>query len=506
MALEPVFEKEVLAGFKRLCVKQTVVEARLLSASEATIAKVLAVAADCQVNLGEVFAGEARYSGRVGFKAIFVDSEGKNGCMDYSADFTDKLLDEKIRAGSKPMISAHVLDTDIVEVTAASLMLACVVETALDAVTEEEVSALTAGGEGIYTHDVRTEFSRLVGETSASFTVQDEIKDLKAGKVLLSEAKAVLSKRSVLGERVALEGEVHCTLTCEDAEGMIFQVQKATQFFEEIGLAGAREGQFAVAALCLNSHSVTIETDGEKSAALLEFNLSAYIKCFGDDVFHPVVDAFSVSNELKTDRTAVEIFKGKFSGTATERVEGSVTLDINMPIADTVLAVTGSKLNIASAAAGADAINLDGTASASIIYFSAEANVTASVAVELPFSLSVPVVGAVPGDGASAKGMVTHWAVKILRGNVLQIKADIALEVLVSGLETRSVLTGLSIGEARELSSAAYSVYIASPGESLWDVSKALGITPEIVLTQNPGLVLPLSGGERVLGYRQVRR
>jgi len=65
------------------------------------------------------------------------------------------------------------------------------------------------------------------------------------------------------------------------------------------------------------------------------------------------------------------------------------------------------------------------------------------------------------------------------------------------------VLTGLELGEERILPTSAFSVHIAKNGESLWDVAKALGLTPELVLVQNPGLSLPLNGGERVMAYRQ---
>ena len=58
----------------------------------------------------------------------------------------------------------------------------------------------------------------------------------------------------------------------------------------------------------------------------------------------------------------------------------------------------------------------------------------------------------------------------------------------------------------RELPSSAISIHIAKSGETLWDVAKALGSTPELVMLQNPDITLPLSGGERVIVYRHLTK
>ena len=506
MAFEPVFEKQTLASVKRLCVHQAVVEARLLSRGGVLISKVLSIATDCTVTPSEVFSGEARYQGRVSFKVIFIDAEGKNHSMDYNADFTDKLLSEGVSAGLKPLLSAVILDTDIVTVDERELKLACVVEVALDAVVSEDVNALIKGGENVYTHDDRVDFLRLVADNSVSFTETLDISELKSGKILLSEARAVTTDRRKGLDGVIVEGKIICDLTCEDEEGSIYSIHRVMSFLEEIPAPDIREGGFMFATCILNSHSVTVETDGEKNTAALEFVLTGFIRVLTDDLFHPIVDAFSVTNELKSIGQSLTICKNKYNGSFEDRVEGAVTLDINMPIADSILAVTGAKLNIASASATSDGhVTYDGIVSANIIYYSAETNVKSSVAVELPFSFTTA-MDAVIGDTVTARGCVTNLATKILRGNEIQIKADIEVEVLISGSETKYIMTDLILGEERVLQTAAFSVHVAKGGETLWDVAKALGMTPEIVLTQNPGLSLPLAGGERVMAYRQMRK
>ena len=218
------------------------------------------------------------------------------------------------------------------------------------------------------------------------------------------------------------------------------------------------------------------------------------------------MDAFSVSNELLSTSESVNICKNKLNVTVTDRVEGNVTLEVNMPIVDNILAATALRLSVTNIVAGDGEALIEGIVSGNIIYYSAEANSKNSVAVELPFSLKLPVEGLSEGDDVTGRGEVTAVTLKIRRGNEIDIRADIAAELEASGISTKCVITELNEGEARELPSSAISIHIAKPGETLWDVAKALGSTPELVMLQNPDLNLPLSGGERIMVYRHLTR
>ena len=90
----------------------------------------------------------------------------------------------------------------------------------------------------------------------------------------------------------------------------------------------------------------------------------------------------------------------------------------------------------------------------------------------------------------------------IRRDGELEIKADIAVEYSATRSEVKYVICELALGEERALPTGAVAIHIARKGETLWEAAKALGTTPENVLLQNPGISLPLSGGERVITYR----
>ena len=61
-------------------------------------------------------------------------------------------------------------------------------------------------------------------------------------------------------------------------------------------------------------------------------------------------------------------------------------------------------------------------------------------------------------------------------------------------------------GEEKKPASAALSVYIPIEGEELWDVAKRLNSCPDAISAMNPDLSYPLTGGERIVIYRQEKK
>jgi len=504
MSFEQSLEKLTLSSYKRLCMHQAVVEARLLASGGVLISKVLSIAADVSVTAGDVFTSEARYSGRVSFKVLYSCTEGKTHSMDYNADFTDKLLCDSIKTGLKPVVTAHILDTDIVAVDEREIKLACVVETALDAVMESSFEAVVGASEGVYTHTKVLEYSKASVISNHSFVVSDNI-DHKGGKVLVSESRVVIKNRVAGFDSARVEGDIICDLVCEDEKGMLYSVRHITPFTEELSCPDMRDTDFVVASVSLNSHTVTIEASEDAKLGLLEFSLSATAKGFSKNSVEIIEDVFSVTNELEKEVEQVGVSNNICNSTVNDRVEGSVTLDVSMPIADSILALTGSKVHIASSTAKEASVVYDGIVSTNIVYYSAEKNVKHSVAVELPFSISSSLDAVLENDIVLARGVVSEVSAKIVRGNEISLKAEICIEVVATRETKVEVLKSLSLGLERALSTSAFSIHIARSGETLWDIAKALGITPESVLAQNPEAVIPAVGGERLMCYRQKK-
>lgn len=497
MAFEPVYSELSPSYPLNLATGQAVVEARLLAAGF-SVGKVLSASADVSVVPGEVFTGEARYNGKANFRVLVLDGDGVCRSLDYVAEFSDKLTGGEITAQTQPILGCSVLDTDIVLATESEIKLACVVEVRLIGVVDESVHCLTGGGDGIYTHDDRFDYARLSGRGVESHAFSDTVQAANIDEILFCEPRCVAVKRESGNDCVSVEGVIVNDVTARSADSVI-SVRCETPFSVELASLGTRSGDMCSMSVQITSSRVEL-IGGENNAVACDYTLSFNYCTFCEDSVNPVCDAFSVTNELLVSGESIKVRIPLNEDTFFERVEGKITLDDNMPAADKILAVCGQRLSITGAQAGDDKLTVEGMVAAGIVYCSEEGQ-KASAAVELPFSITVS-APLKENDIVTAKGIVSGVSVKVRRDGELDIKADIAVEYSALREEVKYVISELSLGEERALPTGAVAIHIARKGETLWDAAKALGTTPENVLLQNPGIVLPLAGGERVVTYR----
>ena len=501
MAFEPVYSLISPSYPNKLATGQAVVEARLLTGGF-TVGKVLSASADVSVKSGEVFTGEVRYTGRANFRVLVLDGDGIFRSLDYVAEFSDKLTGDGITAGTQPILRASVLDTDIVLATENEIKLACVVEVYCIGIVDDSVRCLTGGGDGVYTHDDRLDYSRMTAKGSESISYSDTLSVANFDEILLSEPRCFIIKRSVSTDVVNVEGVIINDFTARSGDA-VTSARQETAFTAELSAMGAHDGDTCIVA-CQLTRSQAELISGESPQIASSYTVDFTFCTFCEDVINPVCDAFSVTHELLISGESVTVPMPVCDDTFFERVEGKVTLDENMPAADRVLAACGQNLSITSAYAGENKLTVEGVAS-SVIVYSSEDGQKASASIELPFSLTVP-APLREGDIVMACGVVTGVTAKVRRDGELDVKADIAVEYSAVRNEVKYVITDLSLGEERALPTGAVAIHVARKGETLWDAAKALGTTPENVLLQNPGLVLPFSGGERVITYRCLEK
>lgn len=497
MAFEPVYSLLSPSYPQRLASGQAVIEARLLPAGF-TVGRVLSASADVGVVPGEVFTGEARYSGKANFRVLVLDGDGVCRSLDYVAEFSDKLTGENITAGMQPVFGVSVLDTDIVLATEHEIKLACVAEVQCSGVGGAPVSCLTSGGEGVYTHDDRVAFTRLSGRGNESHSFSDTVAVPGMEELLFVEPRCVVVKRAVDTDCVRVEGVIVTDVTGRSGD-TVLSVRQETPFSAELSAAGAHGGDVCVMQAAVQSSRAEL-TFGDEPSVVCDVSLSFSYCTFSEDALDPVCDAFSVTHELLISGESVKVPLPLGDETFFERVEGKVTLDDNMPPADKILAVCGCRLGLTDAIAADGKLTVEGMAECALVYATEEGQ-KASATVQLPFSLTVS-APLREGDVVSAHGVITSVDVKVRRDGALEIKADIAVEYSATREEVKYVITDLAQGEERALPTGAVAIHIARKGETLWDAAKALGATPETVLLQNPGIELPLNGGERVITYR----
>jgi hypothetical protein len=186
-----------------------------------------------------------------------------------------------------------------------------------------------------------------------------------------------------------------------------------------------------------------------------------------------------------------------------EKIEGTAALDAGMPYMDTITAVCGGRMNIANTFVEKDKVRIEGLVNTGVIYWNRETDSRHSVQVEVPFSLTLNVPNVTEGCEVFAKGMICDITARPRKGIEIDITAPVTVHIQVFEVKDGCCVKEVELGAERDLKMSAIAVYITKEGETLWDVAKALCTTPELIMSYNPGLKMPLAGGEKILVYRQ---
>lgn len=502
MAFEPILSVVEPNRFDRLCRFQSVTEARLLPRPDAEIDKLLSCSAVAKIGSSEVYNGEVRVRGRVEFRSVYVGTDGSNNALSAGVDFSEKIECDKLVSGMDASVSAEVIDVETVKLTPGELKLNAILELSVFGVEKKKYSVVSEMPEGVYVSEKSMTHSVLVcsgrGESEHTASVTDSV----VADVMCCESRVCVSEAIAGEDSVRVSGVIYVEAICETTDGMLLAVKSDIPFDEEYSAVGASASDCVVARSFVTSKCDFIA--GEEGGGEIEITctlVSDYF-VFGEENFTYIDDAYSVERDLMTESESISVSRVRQSVTVTERVDGSVILERDMPPVDNILAVTGLKAMVTDVHAGDGEATVEGVVAGKIIYYSAEDGVKNSVPMELPFSTDVIADGFERGDIAMGEGAVSGVSVKIRRGNELDVRVDVSFVLNAVGYTWAEVLTNVSAGELRAQPSAAISIHYGSAGEGLWAASRALGVTPEEVVRQNPECEFPLEKDMRLVAYR----
>ncbi|MCI9404238.1 MAG: DUF3794 domain-containing protein [Clostridia bacterium] len=470
---------------------QAVVEARHPLEKEAEI---LSATATVTVRPTEVFAGEARYAGKVGFDC-YISCEDKVECVTVLAEFTDKISAPEIAAGMRPVISPEVVNCEA-KIENGAIKAIAVVDTSLYAVVGCEAECLTEPEEGIYVERKAIEYCTEVASPTDTAYVNDGI-SVKAAEVLCQTARAVVNSAECADGEVKISGTVYTFVTLRSEDGAVSSVRVVTPLVKSVAAVGVTPDDKAFARCFVTDCAATLIAD-EESKLEVSATVEIAVNAFACKTTEAVVDVFCADSELETDVAQAEICTVEPLVTVADTVDGQIKLESDMPAADGVLCVANTFCTLTDVNTENRRVNVEGLVGGDIIYYSAEKNAVYSVAFRLPFSMPL----SINTDAASAdvSATVTDVAIKIRRESVFDVKAEIAFTAALSTCESVSFVRAVKRGEAIARPDATVIVHIARPGETLWQAAKALGCSPERVTEQNE-TPAPYKGGERLVNF-----
>ncbi len=506
MASEQIYEEIIPEHFKKAAPNQVAIEALLQPATDVKIAKILTISCESEILSYEALAGEARYNGRANFKVLFVDLDGATNSMDYNADFSDKIMDDAIMPSGELMLEANTLDTDTISVTQNDIRISAAIEISCKVVVKERLNLIKQTLDDVYTQTDELEYDVISGKGAETFYISEEFepKD-NIVNILLCEAANITSDVTAGLDCVIYNGMIDLNVIYTTENGLIKNENFTLEYSQEINAPGARIEDKVVYVIKINSFTMTLMDDLSGSHKLLkgEFKMQAECRTVAITKAVAIIDAFSVSKEIKITGESIDFTK--FFGTKRfdETIEGSANLGDELPSVDKVICLTSSKVQVANIFNEGNKLTIEGVLHTGIIYWNNEYETRNSVSVELPYSLTVKCElpeGMLEFDGNAC---IMRISARPKKGEV-ELSAQVKFCINVYCKKVGYYIKDIELGEIKISRESAIAVYITKQGEKLWDVAKALHTTPQNILMNNPNLKEPLPSGERILIYRQI--
>ena len=105
----------------------------------------------------------------------------------------------------------------------------------------------------------------------------------------------------------------------------------------------------------------------------------------------------------------------------------------------------------------------------------------------------VPVVQLALGDVSA----------RVRRNKEIEVSADLHIYADFYKNMEEGVVSKITLDDEIPYDECALSIYISKEGDTVWDIAKELGVSPEVVLQQNPNLSDEIAPLTRVVVYKQ---
>lgn len=461
--------------------------------------RVLSITAECKTTGEECADGEIRISGRIDYKILFENEEGGFDCMSAGKDFLEKVVDKGVNPTSICCVDLVAVDNEYSG--DAVLKIRTTVEVSGWYVKEVELISVEDDSDGALMCRKQTaEIESIVVLPTALKEVSKDV-ELIGGidKLLCCQTKININSVACATEIAYVDAELVATiLYVKDTN--LFQETVVAPFSAELVSGDISTDSEVFASGYAISNNVTI---ADEKTVVIETTAMIKGSLAKTEEYEYTADAYSLKYDVNVNLERYKLARTACRETLSDKLSGSLRIDsdqgtMRAVIGSTDPVVAGLSLKIEDGRI----LVAEGVVSARVLYLN-EHGVAFGALIEAPFQLK----GArecVMSDVLSAKAAIHNFTARIRMGDEIEFSAT--LEITVEGTNPMYIesMTSCETIAERTDDGPAISLYIASEGETLWNVAKALLTDEATLMEQNPDLALPLTGGEHIIVYKEL--
>ncbi len=470
---------------------QAVVNCDIATTERGGVSRILSVNCDaCATNV-ETVVGQANVSGRVNYRILYLDDEGKVSGLDYFCEFDQSVTDERIDT-SRAVASLVVVDTDC-RTLQGNIRLQAVVDIRLYQIVSHTDQIVTDTGCEQQTQTIQSVSLAPLGENS--FEVVEEVDSgCNIDRILMFSVGSVLTDSRPTADGTQVCGQVMANVVFLSDDNVVVR-HIPFDFAEELDITGEVD-------LRLGVKSSRLVLTGDEGSNILRVEVVLCVSGYNvqrTDVV-AVTDAFAPDCDLVPDGRCFLCRRpiGRF--VHRERLSTQINATDDMPVIRKLLSGTVNRVNVAGWIAEPDRVVAEGVAVIGLLYLTDEGQLT-SAEVDVPFSVPFAAQG-VTCDSYLDGDALAVGIDAVLRGQQVDVTVQLLLSVNAYAPQKVCYVGDYTAKPVDSGNQSVISVYFAAPSDTLWDIARRVRVAPSELLALNPELETPSDTPRRVIIFR----
>lgn len=502
MDISANYEKKNYNYVRKFGLSQLVVECDADASGNGGVSKILSVSSDVIVSKVEALTGEAKVSGKVNYKVLFLNHDNAICSLDYYSDFTESIGSSDVSDKSIIFARAKVIDTDSSN-NKDSIKLQAVVDIDLYGVDMTDKEVLVSADNALTKCEMQ-ETSRHIAYIDKMFDINETYEaNCNVDKILVFDATAVLNNVKVGEGAITVQGEASVSITYE-SEGKIVNKNIRMPYSEEIAEKCVNTLSRANMFVTVASSKLILAGVEDNNVMKIELTLRMEGNVFDIEKSSVVTDIFSCDCELKTERMTVKSLRDVGYRCVEERISGETTIDSDMNGIKRIIATSVAKNIMTNTVVRKGEVQVDGLINTSVIYEEEEGAYN-SVLLELPYTVNIPLDCVNENDDVEVNVVVLNVASRVKRDRDIDVIAELGIEIAVLRKYENNIITGVECVGEKINTHKTISVYFVREGDTVWDAVKGIGMSEENLALQNADIDFAnLKEGDRIVAFRSA--
>lgn len=446
--------------------------------------------------------GKAIISGKIGIKALYIDTDNITNILTDNQSFTETLIDNAITSDCYLNISNATIVNNILS-SDSSLKVNCDVNIMPVVYLNLSVNNSLTSSEYIITKKSEMKTISVSNTVNSNFeyTCNFETRD-NISKILTCNSYFTPEKITTIDNGAIVEGKIYSNLvyeTNQNEEIIVKNLQETFAVKSDVNLNGVKKESMLDLYANLDKSKEEILTELEDNNSII--TIKHFIKITGVELtnisMEMIDDMFSTDNDLETIKSQRECTKASERYNISEIISNEITLSENETAIDDVIANLNMVPEITNSYIKDGYLILEGIVTSNLLFID-ENKETKHKDIEIPFIINTKI--AMDSLGCVHTNItIVDNRIKVKRGTIIEVEYTIHASIVIYEKQTYEMVDSYTLGKPLDFSKYDFQIFIAKQGESMWDLCKRIKISPNDIGKYNKDLPLVMQGGEKVI-------